>query len=41
MRYFSQILPRDFDISPDFETIKFNVIGKLFDYRSLWMDVEP
>jgi len=35
MRHFSQILPRDFDISPNFEIIKFNVIGKPFDYRSL------
>jgi len=41
MRHFSQILPRDFDISPNFEIIKFNVIGKSFDYRSLWMDAKP
>jgi len=38
MRHFSQILPRDFDISPNFDIIKFNVIGRQFDYRSLWME---
>ena len=27
MRHYSQILPRDFDISPNFEVIKFNIIG--------------
>ncbi len=40
MRHFSQILPRDFDLSPTFEIIKFNVIatGK-FDYRNLiWVE---
>ena len=41
MRHFSQVLPRDFDISPNFEIIKLNVIGKSFDYRSLWMDAKP
>ncbi len=41
MRHFTQILPRDFDLSPNFEIIKFNIIesGK-FDYRSLpWFDL--
>ena len=39
MRHYSQILPRDFDISPNFEVIKFNIIGgKSFDYKSLWAD---
>jgi hypothetical protein len=28
MRHYSQILPRDFDISPNFEVIKFNIIGE-------------
>jgi hypothetical protein len=37
MRHFSQILPRDFDLSPNFEVIKFNIIGAgPFDYKSLW-----
>ena len=37
MRHFSQIVPRDFDISPNFEVIKYNIIrsGK-FDYKSIW-----
>ncbi len=41
MRHYSQILPRDFDLSPNFEIIKFNVIatGK-FDYRNLVWDEE-
>ena len=39
MRHYSQILPRDFDISPNFEVIKFNIVGdKRFDYKSLWAD---
>jgi hypothetical protein len=34
--------PRDFDISPNFEVIKFNIIGdKNFDYKSLWADGGP
>ncbi len=40
MRHYSQILPRDFDLSPNFDIIKFNIIaaGK-FDYKSLpWHD---
>lgn len=41
MRHYSQILPRDFDLSPNFEIIKFNVIGSgAFKYRSLWADKE-
>jgi hypothetical protein len=41
MRHYSQILPRDFDTSPNFEIIKFNIIGdKNFDYKSLWADDE-
>ncbi len=39
MRHYSQILPRDFDMSPNFEIIKFNLIeAGTFDYRSLWHD---
>lgn len=38
MRHYSQILPRDFDLSPNFEIIKFNIVGQPFDYRSLWVD---
>lgn len=36
MRHPSQVLPRDFDLSPNFEIIKFNIIkdGK-FDYKRL------
>ena len=41
MRHFSQILPRDFDISPNFEIIKFNIIGQPFHYRSLWLEDSP
>ncbi len=37
MRHFSQIVPRDFDLSPNFEIIKYNIIGLgQFDYRSIW-----
>ncbi|MFQ5628186.1 MAG: YiiX/YebB-like N1pC/P60 family cysteine hydrolase [bacterium] len=36
MRHFSQILPRDFDLSPNFEVIKFNIIkGGKFKYKEL------
>lgn len=36
MRHYSQILPRDFDLSPNFQVIKFNVIEEgLFDYKHL------
>lgn len=41
MRHYSQILPRDFDLSPNFEIVKFNIIitGE-FDYRKLpWADL--
>lgn len=31
MRHYSQVLPRDFDLSPNFEIIK----GGAFDYKSL------
>lgn len=40
MRHYSQILPRDFDLSPNFEIVKFNIIadGK-FNYKLLpWDD---
>ncbi len=41
MRHYSQILPRDFDLSPNFEIVKFNIIsaGK-FDYRALSWGVD-
>lgn len=40
MRHYSQILPRDFDLSPNFEVIKFNIPrGEKFDYQALWADV--
>ena len=36
MRHFSQILPRDFDLSPNFDIIKFNIIETGdFDYKAL------
>lgn len=38
MRHFSQILPRDFDLSPNFEVIKFNLVGEPFDYRNIWQE---
>ncbi|MGB5987691.1 MAG: YiiX/YebB-like N1pC/P60 family cysteine hydrolase [Desulfobacterales bacterium] len=39
MRHYSQILPRDFDLSPNFEVIKFNLPkDEPFDYQSLWAD---
>jgi hypothetical protein len=38
MRHFSQILPRDFDLSPNFEVIKFNIIGQPFNYQELWQE---
>jgi hypothetical protein len=41
MRHYSQIMPRDFDLSPNFEIIKFNIIeAGTFGYRSLWHDDE-
>lgn len=41
MRHYSQVLPRDFDLSPNFEIIKFNIIeeGK-FNYKTLPWDDE-
>ncbi len=42
MRHFSQILPRDFDLSPNFEVIKFNIVGMPFHYHKLWQEkLEP
>jgi hypothetical protein len=39
MRHYSQILPRDFDISPNFEVIKYNIVGlEQFNYKSLWVE---
>ena len=36
MRHYSQILPRDFDLSPNFEIIKFNIPDPHhFQYRRL------
>jgi len=38
-RHFSQIVPRDFDLSPNFEIVKYNIIrlGE-FDYKSIWAE---
>lgn len=36
MRHYTQIMPRDYDLSPNFEIIKFNIIGQPFDYETLW-----
>ena len=37
MRHYSQIVPKHFDISPNFQIIKFNIIeGGVFDYKKLW-----
>ncbi len=39
MRHYTQILPKDFDLSPNFEIIKFNIIGTPeFDYKSFWIE---
>jgi len=39
MRHYTQITPKDFDLSPNFEVIKYNIIGTAqFDYKSLWVD---
>jgi hypothetical protein len=39
MRHYTQITPKDFDLSPNFEVIKYNIIGNTkFDYKSLWVD---
>ena len=37
MRHFSQIMPKHFDISPNFQIIKFNIVdGGAFNYKMLW-----
>jgi hypothetical protein len=37
MRHYSQIVPRDFDLSPNFEIVKYNIIGLgHFEYKSIW-----
>lgn len=37
MRHYSQIMPKHFDISPNFQIIKFNIIeGGTFNYKTLW-----
>ena len=37
MRHYSQIMPMHFDISPNFQIIKFNIIeGGEFNYKTLW-----
>lgn len=37
MRHYSQISPRDFDLSPNFEIVKYNIIGLgTFNYQLLW-----
>lgn len=39
MRHYSRIVPRDFDLSPNFEIVKYNIIGLgSFDYRAIWAD---
>ena len=42
MRHYSQIVPRDFDLSPNFEIVKYNIIGiGAFDYKAIWVDQYP
>ncbi|MDA3790996.1 MAG: YiiX/YebB-like N1pC/P60 family cysteine hydrolase [Desulfobacula sp.] len=37
MRHYTQVTPKDFDLSPNFEVIKYNIMGDIrFDYKSLW-----
>lgn len=37
MRHYSQIVPRDFDLSPNFVIVKYNIIGLgKFNYKSIW-----
>ncbi|MCP3956202.1 MAG: hypothetical protein GY697_28910 [Desulfobacterales bacterium] len=37
MRHFSHIVPRDFDLSPNFEVIKYHIIRSgSFNYKSIW-----
>jgi hypothetical protein len=39
MRHYTQILPKDFDLSPNFDIIKYNIIGTTeFDYKTLWVE---
>ena len=39
MRHYSQIVPRDFDLSPNFEIVKYNMIGLSgFNYKSIWAE---
>jgi hypothetical protein len=39
MRHYYQIVTRDFDLSSNFEIIKFNIIGtSKFEYQSLWVE---
>jgi len=39
MRHYTQIAPKDFDLSPNFEVIKYNIKGAVqFDYKSLWAE---
>jgi hypothetical protein len=39
MRHYSQIMPRDFDLSPNFEIVKYHIIGDgKFEYASLWAE---
>lgn len=36
MRHYSQVLPRDFDLSPNFQIVKFNIIENgRFEYKAL------
>jgi hypothetical protein len=39
MRHYSQIAPRDFDLSPNFEIVKYNIFGMAgFDYHLIWAE---
>lgn len=39
MRHYTQISPKDFDLSPNFEIIKYNLTGNAgFDYKCLWVE---
>lgn len=38
----SQIVPKDFDLSPNFEIVKYNIIGLgTFNYQSIWAEKIP
>lgn len=40
-RHYTQVVPRDFDLSPNFEIIKFNIIANgTFDYKSITWETE-